>query len=256
MTRYEAYIQTGWKEHGLAHLLVARVRDDATADFGVFLADIFCLGVKDAYYEADVPASSLEEFVATHLPEQRERIHPACAKKLIEGAVAYAERFGFSPHRDFRKARRVLSSLDAAQCPTEFAFGRDGRPCYIQGPDDSEERVDRVLAALEARCGPDGFDYELADDEDDNHADDARGALIMFFEDEPEGGPTFYEFTGLLTAMLVCPTALPPTKMLEILWGTAGRVWQDEDKMKDFLDDVRVYWNYLASLVKNPRITD
>lgn len=251
MTRYEAFIEKDWREHGLAHLLVARIREDGSADFGVFLVDVFCLGVKDAFFEADVLASAVDDYLADNLPEdKRERIHPTCAKKLIDGAIAYAESLGFAPHRDYRKARRALSGLDAALCPTEFAFGRDGRPYYVQGANDSAERVERVLAMLETRCGLDGFDYELAeeDDEEDN-AEDARGALAMFFEDEPEGAPSFHEFSGMLTAMLICPTVISPAKVTELLWGAASRAWDDEEELTDFLDDVRVYWNFLASLV-------
>ena len=251
MTRYEAHIEKDWREHGLAHLLVARIRDDGSADVGVFLVDVFCLGVKDALLETDVPASELEDFIATNLPEaSRERIHPTCAKKLIDGALAYAEGLGFAAHRDYRKARRVLSGLDAALCPTGFTFGANGRPCYVQGPNDTPERIERVLAILEARCGPDGFDYELADmpaAEDD--AEDARSALGMFFDDEPEGGPSFYEFSGILTAMLICPTAISPAKVPELLWGSAGRAWEGQDELADFLDDLRVYWNSLANLI-------
>ena len=39
MTRYEAYVEKNWKEAGLAHVLVARIRDDGTADFGGFLVE-------------------------------------------------------------------------------------------------------------------------------------------------------------------------------------------------------------------------
>jgi hypothetical protein len=33
-----------------------------------------------------------------------------------------------------------------------------GRPCYIRGSDDSEERVRRVCAILDAWFGAEGFD--------------------------------------------------------------------------------------------------
>ncbi len=44
MTRYEAYIEKHWEDQGLAHLLVARIREDGAADYAVFLVDLFCLG--------------------------------------------------------------------------------------------------------------------------------------------------------------------------------------------------------------------
>lgn len=169
MTRYEAYVEKSWRETGLAHLLVARIREDGSADFTVLLVDFFCLGVKDAFSEMDVAATDLQELVNERLPADfRQPIHPACAKKMIETGLAYAATLGFAPHRDFRKARRVLAGIDAGACPMEFTCGRDGRPCYVRGVDDSDERVNRVLAVLEAHCGADGFDYEdPGEDEDD-----------------------------------------------------------------------------------------
>ena len=48
MTRYEAYIDKRWREHGLAQVVVVRRRDNGLVDFGVFQVDLWCLGVRDA----------------------------------------------------------------------------------------------------------------------------------------------------------------------------------------------------------------
>ena len=252
MTRYEAFIEKSWRESGLTQLLVARIRDDGRADIGFFLVDLWCLGVKDAFLHDDGSEALLRELLAGRMPEEfRERFHPACAKKMIDGAIAYAETLGFSPHRDYRKARRALTGLDASSCPETFTFGRDGRPFYVEGPNDTPERTERVLAILEARLGPDGFGYEFIEDGDDLDADrdDARGALRMFFEDLGEGGLDFYEFAGLVAALHTCPAMVPPTQLLARLWGPDGHTWADEDEARDFADDLGVYWNYVAGLV-------
>lgn len=252
MTRFEAFIEKSWRESGLTQLLVARIRDDGRADIGFFLVDLWCLGVKDAFLYDDDTEAALRELLAERLPEEfRERFHPACAKKMIDGAIAYAERLGFAPHRDYRKARRALSGLDATDCPETFTFGRDGQPCFVEGPHDTPDRTQRVLAMLEARCGADGFDFELYDEEVDRDADsdDARGALRMFFEDlEDENAPTFYEFAGLVAALHVCPTPVPPTQLLARLFGSAGHTWEGADEARDFADDLGVYWNHIADL--------
>ena len=250
MTRYEAHIAKGWKDFGLTQLLVARIRDDGSADIAVFLVDTFCLGVKDAFHDADVPPSEVEDSIAKHLPQvESERIHPSCAKKLIEGALAYAETLGFAPHRDFRKARRVLSGLDAEVCPTEFTFGREGRPCYVQGPDDTEERVERVLATLEARCGTDGFDYELVDEEDDD-VPSVRQDLIDWLAAEPLEVPRFYFVSGMIAALHLCPHPIAPTKIFDALWPD-GREWADEAETEDFAALLLDYWNHVGERVQD-----
>lgn len=250
MERTEAVIEKTWREHGLAHLFVVRRRSDGSADIGFFLVDVWCLGVKDAFSDAAVPESELEAYIAERLPESgSERIHPACAKKLIEGAIAYAERLGIAPHRDFRKARRVLSGIDASLCPTDFTFGRDGRPCFVRGPHDSDERVDRVLALLTARCGEDGYDFEddSAAEEDDLLA--MRNDLIAWLDAEPEEMPRFYRFSGMVTALQICPQVVPPAKLLEAFWGPAKRDWADESELQDFTAMLLAYWNYAGALV-------
>jgi hypothetical protein len=168
MARYEAHIRKDWRTAGLTTVIVVRHRDDGSADVAFMLVDVWCLGVKDAFAEFNAPAAWVEDRIREQIPdEEHERLHPACAKKLIEGAVAYSERLGFAPHRDYRKARKVFSGIDASVCPTDFTFGRDGKPCYIAGENDSQERINRVLAILETRCGEGGFHYVYPVEPDD-----------------------------------------------------------------------------------------
>lgn len=247
MTRYEAYIEKNWREHGLAHVVVTRVKANGLADYGVFLTDVWCLGVKDAFAETDVPAPLMRELAVERLPEtMREPIHPACAKKLIEGALAYAKALGFSPHRDFRRARHVLSGIDASHCPEVFTYGRDGRPCYVRGVDDSDQRVERVLAILDTRVGPGGYDYDLVEKGD---ALAQRDELMKWLDAEPDNVPRFYAFSGMVTALHVCPGVVMPTQLLDALWGAEGREWKDEDEVRRFTDLLRAYWNHAGDLV-------
>ncbi len=254
MTRYEAHLRKGWKENGLASVAIVRQRGDDSADLATFLVDIWCLGIKDAWLDPDLPPTIVNEALAEHIPdEERERIHPACAKKLIEGALAYAAQFGFAPHRDYRKARKILSGIDASLCPTEFEFGRHGQPFFLAGPNDSDERIDRVLAILEQHCGPDGYGFadleageEDADDRDDT---ELRQALIEWLDTEAEKVPRFYQLSGLITAMQLCPRPLSPVQLLEFLSDARGGELQSREETEDFAALVFDYWNYVADLL-------
>lgn len=247
MTRYEAFIEKSWRTSGLTQILVARIRDDGRVDIGFFLVDFWCLGVKDAFLIDDGGEADFVELLTERLPENyRERLHPACAKKMIDGAIAYAETLGFAPHRDYRKARRALSGLDGAACPETFTFGHNGRPCYVEGPEEAPERTDRILAILEARCGPDGFDFELFSEEEEAF-DEARDRLSAFFASLEDEGPGFYGFMGLLTALQVCSNPVSPGKVLA-LFPDGGKPWNDQEQAQAFAADFQVYWNYLAAL--------
>lgn len=213
---------------------------------------MLCLGVKDAFGESHVSAADVRELIDERLPADfREPIHPTCAKKLIEGAISYAQALGFAPHRDFRKARKVLSSLDASHCPTEFTFGQDGRPCYVRGQDDDDARVSRVLNVLESRLGSDGFSFVDPVEELDQTTDDVRDALLVWLEDEAPAVPRFFEVSGLVTGLQLCPQPISPLKLFDVLWGAEGRDWGNQQELETFTGVLMAYWNHVAGLIEN-----
>jgi yecA family protein len=113
---------------------------------------------------------------------------------------------------------------------------------------------------LEAHCGKDGYHYicrakelELFDEEaadaDGYDSQVIRRALFDWLEDEPNDVPRFYEVSGLITAMQLCPQVIMPTKILEVLWGPKGRNWSSTEDMKFFLDLLMAYWNAISDVV-------
>ena len=60
------------------------------------------------------------------------------------------------------------SDVDAESCPTPFTFGKDGKPYYVCGPNDTPEFQRRVLQKLEKNCGPDGYHWLIGAPEDDD----------------------------------------------------------------------------------------
>jgi hypothetical protein len=45
-----------------------------------------------------------------------------------------------------------------------FHVRHEGKPLYVQGPDDSAGFITRVLRALKTSCGPGGYDFLLRAD--------------------------------------------------------------------------------------------
>jgi len=251
MTRYEAFVENSWREHGLASVVVARIKD-TNVEIGCFMVDWWCLGVKDAAFFDESTETELAEIVAEQMPTGNERMHPACAKKLIDGAVAYAERFGFAPHRDFRKARRVLSGLDATACPETFEYGHEGRPCYVEGQHDTPERVEKVLALLEARLGPAGFDFVEYDDGteeelDVGHASDVLYDFIVAFPAPAFG--TFSEFSGLTASLHVCPKLITFKQTLALFLHPGHPEWTTKEEAQEVAESFAVYWSHAGGLL-------
>jgi hypothetical protein len=90
-----------------------------------------------------------------HLSQsQRMRaIAPACLAKIVKGGVEYAHSFGFSPHPDYHHAAKLLDGIDPSTCPEEFTFGRDGKPFYIQGPNESFAQAQAIMERVQSLGG-------------------------------------------------------------------------------------------------------
>ncbi|MGB7836870.1 MAG: hypothetical protein WBL40_02040 [Terrimicrobiaceae bacterium] len=154
-------------DSGCGYLVVSRFKADGRVEAGFFLLDVFCLGVKEAGFHRFNSITDYRESLLDRLfhCEEPVRMTPASARKLAEDAVSYARGLGFSPGIDYKKASRVFGGITTADCEEEFVFGKDDKPFYIQGPSDSPARAERILRALEARCGEGGYHYIVAADD-------------------------------------------------------------------------------------------
>lgn len=151
---------------GMGPVFLSRKMSSGEIVQGVFLLDVYCLGVKNAMFSV-MSEPEYQEMVAIqpHYADT-EAIHPACARKLVEQSVEYAASLGFKPHKDFAVARKVFADLDPDACPRTFEFGKDGRPFFIAGPEDSPTRCRRILATLTKNVGKGNFDFMMLDPPD------------------------------------------------------------------------------------------
>lgn len=159
---------------GIGWVILARFKPNRRrVEAGVFLVDVFCLGVKLAFFEAGELADYRQR-IRNHYVEEFPMVptEPCCALKLLEQAVEYAGRLGFAPHPDFRRAMRPFGAIATAQCGQEFTFGWQGKPFYRRGPRETEAQARQIVFRLHQRCGPGNFDYlvMLGDAADINRA--------------------------------------------------------------------------------------
>ena len=121
------------------------------------------LGVKNSFFKVydryDYDNTLKPQLTATHEGQRFENVDPACARKFIEGAIAYAEAFGFPPHPDYKNAFNIFGDIDSSGCAVEYTYGKDGKPFYISGPHESPAMVRRIIDQLHQKCGEDGFHY-------------------------------------------------------------------------------------------------
>jgi hypothetical protein len=182
----EAFRSAKLFDSGCGYLVMSRFKADGRVESGFFLLDVFCLGVKDAGFCCFYSVADYKENLLDRLfpDEDRVGMTPAAARKLAEDAVSYARELGFSPGVDYKRASRVFGGITTADCDEEFMFGKDGKPFYIQGPSESPTRVERIMRALEARCGEGGYhyivaadDFEPLDDDEENDENAITGSV-------------------------------------------------------------------------------
>jgi hypothetical protein len=141
-----------WKD-GIGYLVIARQEAEGRFIFAFFLVDVYCLGVKNTFWEAGSPGDFKEYVHKLESTQSMVSTDPACLAKIIRGAVEYALSFGFHPHPDFRHTAMLLEGIDPAACSREFTFGRDGKPFYIQGPNETFEQARAIMERIQAAGG-------------------------------------------------------------------------------------------------------
>lgn len=171
---------------GIGNVLLSRELNNGNVAFAAFLVDVYCLGVKNAF-SGITSRADYESRIYEQIIDRERMVHykPECVRKLVEGAVRYANDLGLSPHPDYARAKHIFGDLRAEDCTRDFEYGENGKPLFVAGPHDTRDRCREIMAALENSRGLGGYDYILpADlasfDPDDIEMDDED------FEDEED----------------------------------------------------------------------
>lgn len=141
---------------GLGLVVVARSKGYNRLVAASFLVDYWCLGVKDVMPPRNCNDSQYTNFVQhcyLPFPEGFEEISIGQAQALVWGAIAYAKKLGFEPHRDFEQSK---AHLGESTSEINLKFGCEGKPCYVAGPHDN---TTKIINTLKNSVGEGNFDY-------------------------------------------------------------------------------------------------
>ncbi len=162
---HECLFPDGIFELGIGNLVISRALPNNRIAACVFTVDVFCLGVKNALFkvfkDADYEHTLKPLLWSAHPGQSIQRMTPSCAKKLVDGAVAYARDFGFSPHREYKNAKKIFGKIKASRCTVRFVYGNHGKPHYISGAHESLSSSKKIVKRLRKKCGKNGFHYTL-----------------------------------------------------------------------------------------------
>ncbi|PIR05510.1 hypothetical protein COV56_02345 [Candidatus Kuenenbacteria bacterium CG11_big_fil_rev_8_21_14_0_20_37_9] len=163
---HECLINPNWQEMGHARIMLSRQMPNNNLVVGVYMIDLYCLGLKDTLCDADLHQYQYEADLKPQVYVDGQPI--VCdlnlAHSIIYGSIEYAKQLGFHPQRDFKLSQHILilkESIDFQ--PDQVEFGLESRPFFVRGPyDDSEQ----IIRTLEKTCGDGNFDVMCEEDGD------------------------------------------------------------------------------------------
>ncbi len=166
---HEVIVPRDIQERGMGYIIVSRMIAPGQVAVGCFLIDAYCLGVKDTF----IRVLSTPEYgelcksmtVTSNYTYDKS---PAYAKKFIDDAVAYARNIGFAPGDDFDKTYTIVEEIDSSTCHDNFIFGKDGKPFFLPGPNDTPAKIAKIMKTLEEQCGADDYRYIVGGPIDDD----------------------------------------------------------------------------------------
>jgi len=170
---YKCLINENWKETALAHVFVARQHVNGNVTLGVYLIDIYCLGVKDTFYRFNTDEWELDKLTDGMMDFSGEKMVECdynLAHNIIFGAMEFADEFGIAPDKEFEVTQMILEEDDENIPLMDIEFGRDGMPVLIGELDDPKTK--HYLSLLKKNAGEGNFEFEPFDFEDDEFEED------------------------------------------------------------------------------------
>ena len=162
----ECLISETWQDTSkLTQIVVARQNDAGYVAIGAFLMDLGCLGAKNAMVASFSSAGEYRREYRQKLMDSQELVKTDLnlAAKVIDEGIKYAASLGLKPHKDARKALKMLGDArpgDALE--TIPVGGEDGKPFFFAGPYDN---VDRIIRILNRNVGEGNYNFILPVDE-------------------------------------------------------------------------------------------
>jgi len=172
---FECIINSEWKDEGLATIIVARKHVNGNLTLGLYLVDLYCLGVKDSFYKFNISQGEYENIKDEFYENLTiKTCNYVLAHNIIYGAVEYADELGFKPDKDFlRLTVNILEEDDERIELMDIEFGLNGKPCLVTNP---ENNYKREIAHLEKTVGPGNYQVIYLDSDD------------FYRDDYPENG--------------------------------------------------------------------
>jgi hypothetical protein len=215
-------------------ILVTREHINGNTTHASFLVDLYCLGVKECYWMFNQHPLEFREFMenqagVNEFGIRNVKTNYSLVHNIIYGAAAFAEEFGFKPHKSFDLAQHILEEDTDRVKLIDIEFGYKGKPLYVSGPENQPEEA-RVKAHLAKTVGEGNYYYITEAEADDffDQEDDDENERKIYQDPEVKIG-LIREFISLSES---------PKKMLS----------KSLDKLADIIEKAEViFYEYMVS---------
>ena len=79
----ECYISEEWQESGIGNISILREKPNGNFVWGNYLIDIFCLGLKDTFYNPDISSLEIKEKIINRSDQKHIEINSDYAHSII-----------------------------------------------------------------------------------------------------------------------------------------------------------------------------
>ena len=111
--------------------------------------------MKDISYSVLAPHEYHDNIVIMKNISEYSTVSPAYFKTLIVQAVDYANKLDLAPHKNYSKVIKILKDINCDD--SKFNFGKDGKPFYFRGPNESWKQAEQIIHHLEKKLGKDNY---------------------------------------------------------------------------------------------------
>jgi len=129
----ECWINSNWREQGMASLFLLGNAGAGGFVFAAFLLDIWCVGLKDAYGQTGISRLDFQDNILKRAKDTMPmvRVDPTNARKLVASAIRFSRQNGFKLPAHFDRWTAIFGDLGGISSADLSAFGKDGKLFYM-----------------------------------------------------------------------------------------------------------------------------
>ena len=164
---YKCFVNTGWETAKMANVFIMRKHSNGNVTTGIYLVDLACLGIKDTFFEFNVPENIIidkfDKFGIILTP-----IDYNLAHNIVYAGHDFALEYDITPHSDFATTKFILEEDDDNIPVIDIPVGdEEGKPHLFLQPGQMA-KYKHVYQKLLKNPGAGNFHYTMGVDKFDN----------------------------------------------------------------------------------------